>query len=203
MFNPLHSSVVVNEVHNVYPEKQKTRQDTGYRLMMLSHQIIFRKASRLSQKQAKTSVSMEENEQVPDRNKTVLVRAPQHQVHTGKRKTNIQKNRSTNKAKKKKMSKMTEKTEPRQHARRAPGESQGNKVAICWHDESYHPSYVQLVTNSQQKDYTKYQTEDKRGQGQRAKTKRAVLYPTWYVLCPSWWVLLYVVGDFTCRMKAC
>ena len=145
MFNPLHSSVVVNEVHNVYPEKQKTRQDTGYRLMMLSHQIIFRKASRLSQKQAKTSVSMEENEQVPDRNKTVLVRAPQHQVHTGKRKTNIQKNRSTNKAKKRKMSKMTEKTEPRQHARRAPGESQGNKVAICWHDESYHPSYVQLV----------------------------------------------------------
>ena len=145
MFNPLHSSVVVNEVHNVYPEKQKTRQDTGYRLMMLSHQIIFRKASRLSQKQAKTSVSMEENEQVPDRNKTVLVRAPQHQVHTGKRKTNIQKNRSTNKAKKKKMSKMTEKTEPRQHARRAPGESQGNKAAICWHDEPYPPSYVQLV----------------------------------------------------------
>ena len=125
-----------------------------------------------------------------------------------KRKTTVQqKGAYTKKAKKKtKQNKRTEKTKQKQRMRsgRRPSEGTRLKVAICWHNQSYHLSYVcpAGVPTANGRNTKIIDVRPKEGREKEPKRNEQSYQVLRVSPMSSWWVLLYVGGDFICRMKA-
>ena len=75
---------------------------------------------------------------------------------------------------KKKIKERKKKTEPKVivHALRAQAESRGDKVAVCWHDQSYDMSRGWTNTRrTTRQDKTEGKTKQKRREKKRAETQ--------------------------------